>query len=37
MRLTLSEELGLERHSYRREEFKENRTQALAEWRQLAA
>ena len=28
---------NLERHFYRREEFKENRTQALAEWRQLAA
>lgn len=28
---------NLERHSYRREKFKENRTQALAEWRQLAA
>ena len=26
-----------ERHFYRREEFKENRTQALAAWRQLAA
>ena len=28
---------NLERHFYRREEFKENRTQALAEWRQLVA
>ena len=28
---------NLERHFYRREEFKENRTQALAEWRQPAA
>ena len=28
---------NLERHFYRREEFKENRSQALAEWRQLAA
>ena len=28
---------NLERHFHRREEFKENRTQALAEWRQLAA
>ena len=28
---------NLERHFYRREEFKENRTQALAEWRRLAA
>ena len=28
---------NLERHFYRREDFKENRTQALAEWRQLAA
>ena len=28
---------NLERHFYRREEFKENRTQALAAWRQLAA
>lgn len=37
MRLTLSEELGLERHFYRREKFKENRTRALAEWRQLVA
>jgi hypothetical protein len=26
-----------ERHFYRREEFKENRSAALAEWRQLAA
>lgn len=26
-----------ERHFFRREEFKENRSQALAEWRQLAA
>ena len=28
---------NLERHFYRREEFKNNRAQALAEWRQLAA
>ena len=28
---------NLERHFYRREDFKENRTQALAAWRQLAA
>jgi putative transposase len=28
---------NLERHFYRREEFKENRSAALAEWRQLAA
>ncbi len=28
---------NLERHLYRRSDFKENRTQALAEWRQLAA
>ena len=28
---------NLERHFYRHEEFKENRTQALAEWRQLVA
>lgn len=28
---------NLERHFYRRDDFKENRTQALAEWRQLAA
>jgi putative transposase len=28
---------NLERHFYRREEFKENRSTALAEWRQLAA
>jgi putative transposase len=28
---------NLERHFHRREEFKENRTEALAEWRQLAA
>ena len=28
---------NLERHFCRREEFKENRTPALAEWRQLAA
>ena len=28
---------NLERHFYRREEFKENRFAALAEWRQLAA
>ncbi len=28
---------NLERHFYRREDFKQNRTQALAEWRQLAA
>ena len=28
---------NLERHFYRREEFKENRSAALADWRQLAA
>ena len=28
---------NLERHFYRREDFKENRSTALAEWRQLAA
>ena len=28
---------NLERHFYRREEFKENRSAALAEWRQFAA
>ena len=28
---------NLERHFYRRDDFKKNRTQALAEWRQLAA
>ena len=28
---------NLERHVYRREGFKENRSAALAEWRQLAA
>jgi len=28
---------NLERHFYRREDFKENRLRALAEWRQLAA
>ena len=28
---------NLERHFYRREDFKENRSAALAEWRQLAA
>ncbi|WP_412546760.1 IS6 family transposase [Maricaulis sp. MIT060901] len=28
---------NLERHLYRRSDFKENRTQALAEWRQLVA
>jgi putative transposase len=28
---------NLERHFYRREEFKENSTQAVAEWRQLVA
>lgn len=28
---------NLERHIYRREDFKENRSAALAEWRQLAA
>ena len=28
---------NLERHFYRREDFKENRFAALAEWRQLAA
>lgn len=28
---------NLERHFYRRDDFKENRTQALAEWRQIAA
>ena len=28
---------NLERHLYRREEFKENRSAALSEWRQLAA
>ncbi len=28
---------NLERHFYRREDFKENRVRALAEWRQLAA
>jgi putative transposase len=28
---------NLERHFHRRDEFKKNRTQALAEWRQLTA
>ncbi|MBO6878921.1 MAG: DDE-type integrase/transposase/recombinase, partial [Maricaulis sp.] len=28
---------NLERHFYRSEDFKENRSTALAEWRQLAA
>ena len=27
---------NLERHLYRRQDFKENRSQAMAEWRQLA-
>jgi len=34
---SIHNQFNLERHFYRREEFKESRTQALLEWRQLAA
>ena len=34
---SLHNHFNLERHFYRRDEFKKNRTQALAEWRQLVA
>ena len=34
---SIQNHFNLERHFYRREEFKENRSAALAEWRQLAA
>ncbi|WP_366523928.1 hypothetical protein [Maricaulis sp.] len=34
---SIHNQFNLERHFYRREEFKENRSAALAEWRQLAA
>jgi len=34
---SIDNHFNFESHFYRREEFKENRSQALAEWRQLAA
>ena len=37
VQFSIHNHFNLERHLYRREEFKENRTQALAAWRQLAA